>query len=178
MFTAGCRTIKSLSTHVGADNQIVVGGSCQTAANDLDYFVIKYRPDGSSPWQYRHPSALNDEMRAMTLESGTNVVVTGSSVSVKIGGSGQKSWELPMPGRDIAADESAIYIAGFSDTKQSIAKFNHNGQLDWSRTNLFTRSLKDVTQKLAVDSAGSIYIAGMTQYPYTPKEGPDWALSV
>ncbi|HEY6229096.1 MAG TPA: hypothetical protein VI282_18400 [Verrucomicrobiae bacterium] len=60
---------------LGPDGNIVVAGTSQNAAGDLDYEVIKYKPNGDEAWRTRYGSTNsgNDELRSMTLDSNGNI---------------------------------------------------------------------------------------------------------
>src|ERR1051325_2709804 len=72
------------------DGNIVVAGTSQNAAGDNDYEIIKYKPNGDEAWNIRHGSANagNDECRAMTLDPVGDIIVTGTSETIKISPSG------------------------------------------------------------------------------------------
>jgi hypothetical protein len=150
----------ALKVEIGADNRAVVAGSSQNSTNNLDYLVLKYQSDGTVGWQYRHDTLGHDEMRAMTVDSETNVVVTGTSKTVKVNAAGSRMWEAPFAGRDVAVASGFVHVGGFSDVEASVAKLSKDGTVQWSRTT--NQPNKTVTtRKVTTDALGNVYAATM-----------------
>src|SRR3954469_22648353 len=71
------------------DGSIVVGGTSQNSEGDLDYQLIKYKPNGDEVWKARYGSAAqgNDDFRGMTIDPMGDVIVTGTTETVKFNSS-------------------------------------------------------------------------------------------
>lgn len=160
------RTNRPVAIQIAPDGDPVISGSSQNSTNNLDYLILKYRPDGSIRWEHHYDSLGNDEARAMTVDTETNSIVTGTSSTVKIDREGKKSWEVPLGGRDTQADLNFVYVTGFADTNFSVAKITKTGAMVWARTKDFpthddpSLTATDFSQRLAIDTVGNVYIGG------------------
>jgi hypothetical protein len=116
------------------------GGGGLVSAGSSDIFVAKYSGmDGSYLWSKRFGSTTNDEGRAVAVDSGGNVVVTGGfSGTVNFGGT-----DLTSAG---ALD---IFIAKFSGT---------DGSHVWSKG--FGSATSDEALGLAVDGSSNVVVTG------------------
>jgi hypothetical protein len=164
-------TITNQATHIaiGTDGGIVVGGTSQNGEGDLDYQVIKYRPDGAEAWKVRYGSSGsgNDEVRGMTIDPNGNVFVTGTSATVKYNFSGAFVWEVPLAGRAIIALSNCVYVTGFSDTDIATAQLENNdveGNEVWRRVIDGAAHGTDIGQTITCDANGNVYIAGQEEY--------------
>src|SRR4051812_43891489 len=65
----------------GPDGNVVVAGTSQNTEGDLDYELIKYKPNGDEAWRVRYgaPMQHNDHLRGMTIDPLGNIIVTGTS---------------------------------------------------------------------------------------------------
>ena len=115
------------------DNIYVTGRSVDADLED-DYATIKYSSSGVEQWVARYDGPANsyDDSRALTIDNGANVYVTGYSVglgsgddytSVKYNSSGEEQWveryNGPANGCDdalaIAVDNRGyVYVTGWS----------------------------------------------------------------
>src|SRR5205809_515148 len=91
---------------VAPDGNIVVAGTSQNANGDIDYYVIKYKPNGDQVWATRYDSVNsgNDQLRGMTVDPSGNIIVTGTTDTVKFNSTGLFIWSQPLGGRAIIAN--------------------------------------------------------------------------
>jgi hypothetical protein len=151
---------------------IVVAGTSASAAGDLDYLVIKYKPNGDVAWQARYDMAdgnfFNDELRGMTVDPAGNVIVTGTTATVKFSGAdGRKLWDQQsIGGRAIVANSNFVYVTGFSTTEFATAQLTNNntdGGVGWVRT-LDPTPLEDISAGVALSPTGNVLVAGWKTY--------------
>lgn len=129
----------------GAGNVYVTGVS-DGAGTSQDYATIKYAPNGDTLWvrRYHGPHSW-DEAKALAVDAGGNVYVTGNSRR----GSG-----------GIYSDYATV-------------KYLPNGDLGWViRYNGTGTSGNDGAYDVAVDDSGSVYVTGLSTGSGT---GPDFA---
>src|SRR5688572_29397015 len=117
-FHVQTKTNQAVKIAISPDGNIVVAGSSQNAEGDLDYQIIKYRPNGDQAWSARYTSANsgNDLLRAMAIDPNGSVIVTGTSDTVKFNAAGDFLWAVPLAGRAIVATATYVYVTGFSET--------------------------------------------------------------
>jgi hypothetical protein len=161
-------TNQVVAMQLDGQGNILVSGSSTGAAGDYDYLTLKYAPNGTRLWVNRHPSLNNgdDQARAMAISPEGNIYVTGSFETVNYSPGGTLEWVAPFAGRDIAlARDGSIYVTGFSSYDFATAKLNPNGSNEWVRTtDLFGGGYKDRADRIAIDEAGNIYVAGGGDY--------------
>jgi len=116
-----------------ANNVVVIGHGINTA-NDEDMFIIKYLPDGTTPWTpivYDGPAHGNDYPSAVAIDTAGNILVTGSTEN--------------------AAGDFDIYTAKYNGA---------TGALIWSQLYAGGGNGDDHGLSLALDGSGDVYITG------------------
>lgn len=117
-----------------SSNNIVVIGHGINTSSDEDMFIIKYRPDGSTPWTpivYNGPANGNDYPSAVAFDQAGNIFITGSTEN--------------------SAGNFDIYTAKYSGA---------TGALIWAEIYAGAGNGHDHGLSLAVDKNGDIYITG------------------
>ena len=156
---------------------IYVAGSSQNASNDYDYVVLKYAPNGTQVWASRYASTNggDDTLRSFALDQDGNSFLTGSGGTVKMNADGTVGWTAPYSGNGIALDTNGnTYVTGFSTVDYVTVKLDSNGSNVWLRTydiSWGTVSLTNVSQMVAVDDLGNVFVAGWedwSMYVYPP----------
>lgn len=152
------------ATHIALapDGNVVVAGSATGPSEDLDYVAVKYTPNGDEVWRARY-DMFDDLLRGMTIDPAGNVVVTGSSDTVKFSRDGKFLWAQPVGGRAVIANAQYVYVTGFSDVDIATAQLENNhtdGREVWRRTVDGERHQTDVGQKLAFDTEGNVFVGG------------------
>jgi uncharacterized delta-60 repeat protein len=68
---------------VDSNNDVIVAGYSYGSGTSRDYATIKYSSDGVLLWanRYNGPANDSDEARALAVDGGNNVIVTGSSTN-------------------------------------------------------------------------------------------------
>ena len=86
---------------------------------------------------------------------------------MKFNANGQVAWAAPYTGNDVAVDTNGnVYVTGFSTTEYATVKLNSLGSNVWTRTYVAVTGPGNpvaVSQKVAVDNAGNVYVAGWAQ---------------
>jgi hypothetical protein len=108
----------------------------QTHAGDDDAFVRKYRPGGNAAWTRQFGSQSYDYIGGTAVDSSGSIYVAGWT-----GGT--------LPGQSSAGDEDAF-----------VRKYGATGNVLWTRQ--FGTANQDIIEDVAVDSSGSVYVAGWT----------------
>jgi hypothetical protein len=167
--TLQAKTNQAAAISIAPDGDVVVAGTSQNAEGNLDYQVVKYRPNGGEVWNARYGSANagNDQLRSMTIDPNGNVFVTGTSHTVKYNAGGAFVWAVPLPSRAVIANADFVYVTGFSDTDIAIAQLENNdtdGRELWRRLIDGQAHGNDVSQTINFDDAGNVYIAGQEDY--------------
>lgn len=154
---------------------IYVAGSSQNASNLYDYAILKYAPNGTQFYAARYSSTngMNFTINGFALDQNGNAYVTGTGGTVRVGTNGVVAWTAPYAGNDVAVDTNGnVYVTGFSTTEYATAKLDANGSNLWTQTYVGVAGPDNpvsVSQKVAVDEAGNVYVAGWTDYP------PGWS---
>lgn len=115
-----------------SDGSIYVAGGSASVATQQDYVLIKYAPDGTRRWVKRYDGSDHgyDFVRAVTVDSSHNVIVTGAST-----------------GRGTEIDFATV-------------KYNASGTQLFVRRYNSPKNLIDFAHALAVDRDGNIYVTG------------------
>jgi uncharacterized delta-60 repeat protein len=185
-------------------NAYVTGWSKGTGLND-DYLTLKYDSSGTEVWD--SPARFNgsgdgdDRVRAISVDTGGNVCVTGYSMTtagnydyttIKYDADGNTVWSgagiyngaaLYHGGFgddtavDIAVDSSGnVYVTGSvydgSQRDYGTVKYNSSGVEQWARWYDGTASLYDDAAEITIDDAGFVYVTGASQGGSTSW---DWA---
>jgi hypothetical protein len=122
------RTNQASAINMCPDGNVVVAGTSYNAAGNADYLVIKYSPAGQELWTLRHDGfgKANDVFRSMTLDPAGNILVTGTTETIKINPMGRLGWAVPFPARAVVANADFVYITGSSDLDIVTRKLANN----------------------------------------------------
>ena len=178
------------------DSGIYVAGSMegtlpgQTSAGHGDAFVRKYDTDGNELWTRQFGSADHDEAWSITADD-SGIYVAGFTLGTlpgqtsaghadafvrKYDANGNEIWTRQFgttsgdEAEAIAADDSGIYVAGFTlgtlpgqtsagDQDAFVRKYDADGNEIWTRQ--FGSADQDHASDIAADDSG-IYVAGAT----------------
>lgn len=166
----GSATNQATVVALSPDGNIVVGGSSAGTSGDLDYVAIAYSPSGQQVWLTRYDSPTNgsDQLRGMAVDGGSNALLTGTSMTVKLGPAGAVIWAAPYSGRAIAMDTNGnAYVTGFSELDYATAKLDPNGTNLWVRTYDYDTltNRPDISNVIAVGVDGTVAVSGVeTKY--------------
>jgi Beta-propeller repeat len=130
-------TNRAVAIAVDNSGNVLVAGSSTTTTGDFDYVTIKYAPHGTQLWARRYASGAgsNDQVRALAVDSGGNVLVTGTSDTVKYDAEGTLLWAAPYGGRAMAVDPAGnAYVTGFRTNEYATVKLDPNASNLWLRT--------------------------------------------
>jgi hypothetical protein len=166
-------TNEAVAMALDHQGNVVVAGSSRGTAGDFDYVVLKYAPSGSNVWVRRFTSAGNsdDRVRALQVDTGGNVYVTGTSVTIKYDPEGAPLWTAPFGGRSLACDTNEnVYVTGCLDEDFATVKLSSTGSNLWARTYDLTGKV-DVAQQVIVGGDGNVYVAGTEVWAYEPRQG-------
>ncbi len=178
------KTNAPLAMKLDAAGNIYVAGSSQNSSNFYDYVVLKYGPNGTLQWAARYSPTNGGTYPAngFALDQNGNTYMTGGVIlgqypntyvignggTVKFDTNGMLAWAAPYPGDDVAVDTNGnVYVTGFSTTQFATAKLDSTGSNVWTRTYVWVTSPGNpvaVSQKVAVDNAGNVYVAGWADY--------------
>jgi hypothetical protein len=155
---------QAIAIAVAPDGNIVVAGTSQNIGGDMDYEIIKYKSNGDQAWAARYGSTNsgNDQLRGMTIDPNGNVIVTGTSDTVKFNPAGSLVWSQPLGGRAIIATTNYVYVTGFSDTDIATTQLTNNtdGVEIWSRVLDGSAHGNDIGQAITLDGSGNVYVGG------------------
>lgn len=162
-----------------ASGNVYVGGSSKNGTY-YDFRTLKYDSEGTIIWDKAYDSSNNDEVLGLVVSSAGDVYVTGASVCldssvncirlIKYDASGNivlnKELMSHAYAYDIASDASGnLYIAGrkVNATSADIAliKTDADGDILWSK--IYDSGNNEQAHGVAVDDAGSVYVAGFTK---------------
>ncbi|HXP61978.1 MAG TPA: SBBP repeat-containing protein [Dongiaceae bacterium] len=148
---------------------VFVAGSSQSSATNYDYVVLKYASDGTQAWAARYaPSGGgSNTVAALALGQGGTAAVTGTAGTVGIGPGGAVAWAASYPGADLAADTNGnVYVTGLSTAQFATVKLDGTGSNVWLGTFNSHPGNPAASQKVGVDGAGSLYVAGWAPMLY------------
>jgi hypothetical protein len=100
--------------------------------------------------------------------SGTSVALRGRDGVVKLGPDGQTEWDIDWPlwnpGAADIDDLGRVVVAGTAEdgAPLTVARFDVDGSLAWE-TKFTLRNQYDVISDVAINSAGTVAVAGYTQ---------------
>src|SRR3569832_1372943 len=166
---------------------LVSGADSHTSAGGDDVFITKINSNGTYGWSRTIAGTGNDEAYAVALDTAGNVYATGdvsgytdfisgvtgdeydavdnshrSAFLMRINSDGTPVWAKAINGitswlqseaQFVAISGSDVYVGGYADYG-FVLKFDTSGNYLW------TRELGNYIYGIAVDSAGSIYVAG------------------
>ena len=160
-------------------NIILAGAVWQ--ANQPDFVTLKYSKTGELLWEntYNGPASINDEARAVVVDDGGNVYVTGFSATrasfedyytIKYNSEGTLIWEARHSGSgnqpDIATvlvlHRDYLYVTGHSVNENganiitTIKYAGADGGVVWKKNHA-----GHSTSAIFSDSQGNIYVAGV-----------------
>jgi len=171
---------------VASSGSVYVAGYTDSfGAGGRDVVLLRYSSIGVLQWQRTWGGTSNDYGFGIAVDSsGSSVYVAGTTFSfgagdrdvvlLKYSSTGLLQWEKTWggasidEGHDVAVDSSSgsIYVVGYTDGSGAggfdvvLLKFDSTGVLQWQRTWGDTNG--DYGLGVAVDSSGSIYVAGYT----------------
>ncbi|MDR3553265.1 MAG: SBBP repeat-containing protein [Syntrophobacteraceae bacterium] len=186
---------------VDSGNGVYVTGYSLGAGLNYDFATVKYDPaTGTQKWveRYNGPSNLNDTPVGIVLDkTDGSVYVVGSCPSsaaysqfatVKYDNGGNQIWarlynnagtESDLPTAvAINGSDGSVCVTGRSHSNTSTAtgddfatiKYDKTGAVLWAKRFASTNGF-NIPTAMAVDSAGDVYIAGIT---WNSKSGIDW----
>ena len=133
---------------VDASGYVYVTGTTRIVSGDCDYLTIKYDSAGETVWirVYRGPNTDYDWARAITVDDGGNVYVTGTSrtkgvpyyLTLKYNPDGEVDWARTYYGAGgmaIASDDSGnVYVGGLSEDFILTIKYDQYGNETWIKS--------------------------------------------
>lgn len=154
---------------VAPDGNVVVAGTSQNAEGDFDYIIVKYKSNGDEAWRARYGSGNqgNDQLRSMTIDPSGNVIVTGTSDTVKFNSAGSFIWAAPIGGSAVVANMDYVYVTGLSATDIVTAQLqnnNVNGEELWRQVFDGPDHGVDLGQAITLDTNGNVYVAGQEEF--------------
>jgi hypothetical protein len=164
---------KAIAMALDHHGNVCVAGNSQNAQSNLDYAILKYAPSGTAHWVARYDSGggTNDLVRGLAVDKDGNVILTGTSVTVKYNSDGVEQWTAPYGGRALAADTNGnVHVTGFSEVDFATVKLNATGSNVWLRTYNYDGGISvtnpiDISQAIAVDASGEhVYVAGIVPW--------------
>jgi uncharacterized delta-60 repeat protein len=169
---------------VDGSGNVFVTGYCSGSSGGKDYTTIAYSAAGNALWTnyYNGPGNLDDQAMAIAVDSGGNVLVTGTStnngslisyVTIKYSGAGVPVWTNLLSGPEymdnyapaIGVDGSGgVFVAGgiytnFVSDFLTI-KYAADGLPLWTNRYNGTSYGADRAKALAVDGSGNVVVTG------------------
>ncbi|WP_116787727.1 T9SS type A sorting domain-containing protein [Flavobacterium psychrotrophum] len=176
---------------VDANGNVVVTGYSPNADGWLNYYTVKYNPQGSKLWEqaYNYQSTdpenvadvTNSVPLALTTDATGNIYVTGifdtflnRIGTIKYNAAGETQWietyksgSESTLGRKIALKNNTLYVAGshaggFADDGTVLISYNTDGTQNWVKET--TDLIETTNTMLSFDTAGNIITSakGMT----------------
>jgi hypothetical protein len=170
-------------------------------AQNYDYLVVKFGPDGTQRWAHRYngPGNVYDFARAIAVDGAGNVYVTGFShgtgygydwATLKLSSTGTLLWERRLSGPANESDDRAselallpggnLVVAGvtqtggeqFPDNDVELVAYDPQGTIVWQRRWSDAAISHEFVFDLDVDGSGRIAITGTTQENPSPYVPP------
>jgi hypothetical protein len=170
-----------------AGNVYVTGGSFSYATSG-DYLTLKYYTDGDTAWvrRYNGPGNSYDWARALAIDEGGNVYVTGRSrgdgtgydiATIKYSSDGNQEWVARYNGladssdgaHGIALDASSnVYVTGYSHGGANgydcvTIEYDPDGNEQWVALYDGPSSLDDWGLAIEVQEPDTIYVGGTSE---------------
>jgi hypothetical protein len=171
------QTVKMALDSVG---NIYVTGVSRNTNSQLGYVAIKYTPNGSQLWASRYDSTSYPlaTPTAFAVDSGKDVVVTGSAGTIMYDTNGVQLWLTPFGGKALAIDNDGnpvltgiSFVNGLSTDVETMKFDADSGDNIWYVT--YPSSFEPaVGQQVLVASDNSIYVCG--SYTYTCTDGDSY----
>jgi len=156
------------ATAVDSSGNVVVTGSSLNG-NDYDYYTAKYAAaDGTLLWEQRYDvvAGSDDRAKAVTVDWSGNVVVTGSSATIKYLADGTAVWTNNVVATALAVDSIGnVVVTGdsgfFPNYDYYTAKYAAaDGALLWEKRYNGPANHMDQAQAVAVDGSGNVVVTG------------------
>ena len=169
-----------------SSNNIYYQGFQEQNNGEYDGFLVKFTEDGVRLWATYYGGEADDFAYGVVTDSQDNVYICGRTQSyehiayqgyqnewsqgflVKFNSYGNRVWGTynVAPLFNLAIDKESDYIFSTNFFAANIHKFNTHGILQWK----YLYTVSDIN-KIALDSEGSIYVAGAIFPPNGPLEG-------
>ena len=133
------------------------------------YVTVKFNSAGSQQWiaEYGYDTGTNNFALDVAVDSSGDIVVAGSSATVKYDPVGNEAWATPNANgysTFIEADGFGnVFTLGTSSDDIVTTKINSAGTAQWAKVFDGTNNGIDTARGLAVDSGGSVYVLGDTE---------------
>jgi uncharacterized delta-60 repeat protein len=169
------------------EGYLYVGGGTYTNTTAQDFLTLKYTEDGEFLWSrlYDGPDNYEDYANAMAVDQFQNVYLTGYTVgpemwsdpdaaTVKYNASGDLMWARIHEGPSNSYDSGEaievdlignVHVAGTTGDYYSdflILKYNPSGDIVWAASYNSPEDDGDYAEDMVLDSAGNVYITGMS----------------
>src|SRR4051812_37724046 len=107
---------RGTSIATAPDGNILICGSIDDEYGEPDYLVIKYNAAGDALWKTTHASATrkNNALADIALDALGNILLTGSSDTVKLDAFGNRIWSAPFSGRSVAVNSRYAYVTALT----------------------------------------------------------------
>lgn len=176
-----------LPARILTDNtgDVIVAGSSNRTGSLLDFFIVKYSPEGNIIWDKHLNGSGNssDQINDACLDKSGNIIVTGSITGndlqsniavVKFDNDGDLLWEriFTTPkhttgvgfSTDIDASGNAVVCGSLKDQNGyfdiAVLKYSPTGNLRWSRIYKGSGNGDDTPVGIKADVNGNIIVAG------------------
>jgi uncharacterized delta-60 repeat protein len=130
-----------------------------------DYYTAKYAADGALLWDQRYngPANSSDFAQAVAVDGSGNLVVTGSSATIKYLADGTRIW-TNNGGGALAVDGSGnVVVTGSSKDDYYTAKYAAaDGTLLWEKRYNGPANSSDFANAVGVDSSGNVVVTGFS----------------
>jgi len=135
---------------VDTSGNVYVTGRSRGSGTGYDYATLAYSSAGVPLWTNRYNSLAsgNDEAKALALDPGGNVLVTGPSATIKYSPAGVALWTTYAGGDALAVDRNSNAIVTASG---ATIKFSSDGIPLWTAAG---------GSAVAVDASGKVFVAG------------------
>lgn len=178
----GYLTARSVATD-SAGNAYVLGESNYNAV------LIRYDSTGRQVWTQILSSSDSISTSGIAIDNANNIYITGETYGVVSGQtsagrsdywlakydiSGSRQWVRQFGtarsdySRNVAVDTSGnVYLTGYTSYSSSdddgwVVKLDSNGTQQWRRALETSTSYSSITNGVAVDSSGNVYVTGYT----------------